>query len=94
MDDYYDDDYFEDEFDDGLDDGFEMTEDSTINDGSEIENDSPKDGFTLEEFTFWGGFLGMNIDEERERRRRKKKIEKDILEPDDVFGLEDKDKDY
>ena len=88
MDDYFDDDYFEDEFDDGLDDGFEMTEDSTINDGAEIENDSPKDDFTTEDAFYLGTMMGFAYEEGLEERRRRK-IERETLEPD----IDDKEKD-
>lgn len=86
-----DDDYFEDDFSEDFDD-FE-TEDNSHNEDLELEDNSPKDPLSFENFLFWGGFLGMNIDEEREERRRKKKKERDTLEPDDIFDLDDKEKD-
>jgi len=92
------DDYFEDDFDDGFDDdfddGFETMDDSPINDNVELEDSSPNNPLSFENFLFWGGFLGMNIDEEREDRHRKKKKERATLEMDDVLDLDKKDEDY
>ncbi len=92
MDDFYEDDFFEDEFDDG----FEMVEDNPINDGndgSEIEDGSLIDDFSIEDAMFWGGYLGINIDEEREDRRLAKKLERES-EPENILNSEDKEEDY
>lgn len=69
------DDFFEDEFDDA----FEMMEDNTINDGSEIENDSTKNDFTTEDAFYLGTMMGFAYEEGLEERRRKKKIERGTL---------------
>ncbi len=54
--------------------------------------DPPDQGISFEDFLFWGGFMGMIIDEEREERRLKKKKEQDF-EPEDFLGLDSKNKD-
>ena len=87
MDDFYDDDFFEDEFDEDFDDGFEMVEDNIVQD---VENEeSLESGISFEDFLFWGGFVGINIDEEREGRRLAKKLERETSEPDDIFRVDD-----
>ena len=50
--------------------------------------ESSSSGISLEDFTFWGGFLGINIDEEREERRRKKK-KREFSDPEDGIKRED-----
>ena len=85
---------FEDDFGEDFDDGFETMEDNTINNDSESENDFPKDDFTIEDAMFWGGYLGMMVDEEREDRRLAKKIEKENLEPKGILDSDKKDEDY
>lgn len=52
-------------------------EDNSLNENLELGDMSPQEPFTLEEFTFWGGFLGINIDEERKDKKRKKKKEQE-----------------
>jgi len=86
------DNYFEDDFCEDFDDGFETMEENTINDDSEIGDDLLIDDFTVEDAMFWGGYLGINIDEEREDRRLAKKIERES-EPENILGLDVKDKD-
>lgn len=94
--DYFEDDFFEDDFDEDFDDGFEMVEDNPINDGndgSEIEDDSLIDDFTTEDAFYLGTMMGLAYEEGLEGERRRRKIEKETLEPDDIFRLDDE-KDY
>jgi len=42
---------------------------------------------------FWGGYLGMMVDEEREDRLLAKKLERES-EPEDILSPEDKEEDY
>jgi len=72
------DDFFDDDFGEDFDDGFEMMEDNTINDGSEIENDSLKDDFTTEDAFYLGTMMGFACEEGLEERRRRK-IERETL---------------
>jgi hypothetical protein len=86
MDDFFDDDYIEDDFGENFDDGLEIVEDNTAHD---IEQEEPLEpGISFDDFLFWGGFLGINIDEEREERRRKKK-KREISDPEDDFKKKD-----
>jgi len=83
-----DDDFYDDGFGEDFDE-FEM-EDNSLNDNVELENSSPKDPLSFENFLFWGGYLGMNFDETRRRR----KIKKEDIEPDDILDVDKKDEDY
>ena len=86
MDDFFDDDCIEDSFGENFDDGLEIVEDNTVHD---IEQEEPLEpGISFDDFLFWGGFLGINIDEEREERRRKKK-KREISDPEDDFKRKD-----
>lgn len=72
MEDY--DDFFDDEFDGDCEDMDIMEEE--IHDDTEISLDvegTPEPAISFEDFLFWGGFLGINIDEERDERRWKEK---------------------
>lgn len=66
MDDYFDDDYMDDELDDCY-DAIDICEEELLDDSDEQTDidETHKEGISFEEFLFWGGFLGMNIDEER-----------------------------
>ena len=85
----FDDDFFEDEIGEDFDDGLEITEDDIAQDIEKDEHfEEPlESGISFEEFLFWGGFLGINIDEEREERRRKK--ERNNLDLEDGIKRED-----
>ena len=87
------DDYFEDDFGEDFDSDFETMEKNIINDGSETEKNSLIDDFTIEDAMFWGGYLGMMIDEEREDRRLMKKLEKES-ETEDILDSDKKDEIY
>ncbi len=88
-----DDDFYDPDDDYGGDfDEFE-SEDTPIKDDLENEDEPSKDGFSFEDAMFWGGYLGMNIDEEREDRRRRKKLEIETSKSDDVFRLDDTEED-
>lgn len=50
--------------------------------------DTPEPSISFDDFLFWGGFLGINIDEEREERRRKKK-KREPSDPEDNIKKED-----
>jgi hypothetical protein len=87
----YDDDFTEDDFDeefftDDCLDGADMEGHSVLEnvDKDELSSDVP---FTLEQFTFWGGYLGISLDEERMERRlkKKKKDSEDVLKREEDF---------
>ena len=88
MEDY--DDYMEDDgFDEECDEINIMEGDiSTDVDNSLDVEDTYEPVISFEDFRFWGGFLGMNIDEEREERRRKKK-KREFSDPEDNIKKED-----
>jgi len=87
------DDFFEDDLYEDFDGEFETVEDNVINDGSETENDSPKDDFTIGDAFFLGTMMGFAYEEGLEERRRRK-IEKETLEPDDILDSDKKEDDY
>ena len=88
----FDDDYIEDDFGEDFENGLEMMEDDSAQDIERDEHfeEPVESGISFEDFLFWGGFMGMMTDEEREERRRMKKIEKEILQTD----RDKKEKDY
>ena len=89
MDDFFDDDCIEDSFGENFDDGHEIVEDNTAHD---IEQEEPLEpGISFDDFLFWGGFLGINLDEEREDRRLMKKMEKKTEDPRDDIKIIDED---
>ena len=91
-DDYYDDDFMDDDIPIDVDcDEMDIKEVdiSTDVDNSMEEEDSSSSGISLEDFTFWGGFLSLNLEEERMERRRRKKKERDNLDLEDGIKRED-----
>ena len=91
MEDFYDDDFIDDDISENLDCGeIDITEGDIFGDAdnSMDAEDAPKPGISFDEFLFWGGFLGINIDEERMERRRKKK-KRELSDPGDGIKRED-----
>ena len=94
------DDYNDNYFDDGFDEDFTADEDlngldlkdNSLNDNLELEDCLPEDPLSFQNFLFWGGYLGMMIDEEREDRRLVKKIERES-ETENILDLDKKDED-
>ena len=93
MEDYFDDDFMdddmipEDDFEDmdGIEGGDIIEQDQNTLDVEE----TPENGISLEDFLFWGGFMGMMIDEEREEKRLAEKADRTSAK-ENLLDTEDK----
>ena len=83
---------FDDVFDDNFDEDVESMEDSSFDDGLEMEDEPSKDGFTIEHAILLGSMMGLAYEEGLEERRRRK-LERKILNPDKSNWDEDDEED-
>ncbi|MBN2059913.1 MAG: hypothetical protein JW882_05790 [Deltaproteobacteria bacterium] len=87
-DDYFDDDYMDDiqveeEFEDM--DIMECDIPNGPDKSVEMEEVPVEKGISFEDFLFWGGYLGIMIDEEEEERQSIKKEERALYDPEDIY---------
>lgn len=91
MEDFIDDDFIDDDIpvDEDCEEMDIMEDDSfgDIDNSLDVEETS-EGGISFDDFLFWGGFLGINIDEERLDRRRKKK-KREFSDPEDSIKKKD-----
>ena len=73
-DDYLDDDYMDDDFYEDCEDMDACEEQGLVDSDEQTDIDEDADkGIPLDEFIFWGGFIGINVDEERKKSRKNNK---------------------